>query len=610
MNTLLADFHFLRPLWLVAILPIILLLWLLHRNKRSDNAWRNVCDEHLLPYLLISRGVSNHPILLGLLGLGWIICALALAGPTWSKQPQPVFQILDSRIIVLDLSRSMDSPDLKPSRATRARFKVADILAQIEDGQVGLVVFAGDAFVVSPITRDADTIANMLPALLPEIMPVQGSRLDLGLAKAGELFAQAGVTQGTVIAITDGSNGEPALEQARALAAQGFAVSVLAVGSEQGAPIPTAEGDLLKDGDGNIVVARLNQAELQALARAGGGHYAAIRADNSDLELLLPPSYNTLAATAEPTDQQAESWQEQGPWLVLPLLPLAALAFRRGWLVLLVITMNQVFWPPPAAAWDWNDLWLRSDQQAQQALDREQPERALELASDPWQRGTAAYRAGNYEQAVAAFSELSNAYGYYNRGNALAQLGRYDEALQAYDAALNRQPDMEEAKANQAVVEELIQQQQEQQQPDKDPDQQPQTEAGDDEQQRSQDQAQGGQGQQSEEQQAQTNNQPDETGDDQGDPDPRDTDSGAEGEQQQQVPQQTSQQQEQDQAPQESEQQEVTEAEGEALSEEQRQVMEQWLRRIPDDPAGLLRRKFLYQYQRREAKPAAGEQTW
>ena len=179
-------FHFLQPLWLLAVLPMLALLWGLARPGRADNPWRRIVDAQLLPLLMAGRTGSAGRGALWLLAAGWLIAVLALANPAWERQPRPVFQTTAARVIVLDLSRSMTAPDLQPSRLARARYKVEDMLNRMGEGQTGLVVFAGDAFTVSPLTRDVNTIRALLKALDTGIMPAQGSRADLGLLKADE----------------------------------------------------------------------------------------------------------------------------------------------------------------------------------------------------------------------------------------------------------------------------------------------------------------------------------------------------------------------------------------------------------------------------------------
>ena len=465
MSEWLGDLHLLRPWWLLALVPLALLLFGLARSRGRDNAWRAICDLHLLQHLLISRSAEQGRLLLALLGLAWLLAVLALAGPAWTRQPTAVYQALQTRVVILDLSRSMDTPDLRPSRLARARFKIADVLGHNEEAQTGLVVFAGDAFVVAPITHDAETLLNLLPVLSTDLMPVQGSRVDLALDKAVQLLQQSDSPEGEILLLSDGDAAGQALAAAGRLRAAGYVLSVIGVGTAQGAPVTAEDGSLLKDAQGSIVLPRLDNAALEELARAGGGRYAALSAGADDLDYILASSPQGLDADAvQATDLSAENWRDEGPWLVLALLPLAALAFRRGWLFAAAVYCLPP--PPVAQAWAWSELWQRRDQQAEQALAARQPGRALALAATPWQRGVAAYRLGDYAQAALAFGALDHASGHYNRGNALAQLRRYQDALQAYDAALGRDPNLEDARINRAIVEKLLQQQSQQSAPE------------------------------------------------------------------------------------------------------------------------------------------------
>jgi Ca-activated chloride channel family protein len=616
-------FHFLQPLWFWALLPALLLLWLLRKSDATETAWRRVCDAGLLPYLLTRPGTRTSQLPLWMLGTGWLLAVIALADPVWEKQPQPVFRNEAARVVVLDLSNSMLSPDLKPSRMVRARYKVADILNQDLDGQTGLVVFAGNAFVVTPLTSDVETIRALLSPLEPNLMPAQGSRVDLGLQKAGHLLRQAGLRRGDILLVTDGYDGQRAIDAATKLKQQGYRVSVLGVGTAAGAPIPVSGGGFLRDSRGDIVLPALDQQALQTLATAGGGHYATISNSEADIKRLLLQSAPALDEVVASNDRSTDVWQSHGPLIVLLLLPLAALAFRRGWLLLVLVTVSaSLSMPQPAMALGWDDLWLRADQQAARALQAGDPEQAAQLADDPALRGTAAYQAGDYEQAAAAFTGSVGSDADYNQGNALAKLERYEAAIAAYDRALAKQPGMTDAVHNKAEVEKLLQQQEQQQeqqkdQQDKNDQQDQQNQQGKQEQedeggeqgadqQQSADGSQGDSGEQEEEQDAsaaeQGEQQDESAGEQQQSADAEEADA-AEKERQ------PAQQEAGDKGEQGDQQAQAAAAN--PLDSEEQQAAEQWLRRIPDDPGGLLRRKFLYQYRQQAQDVAAdNQQAW
>jgi Ca-activated chloride channel homolog len=681
-------FHFQQPLWFLALLPLVLLIWQLRGHGSTESAWRRVCDANLLPYLLINpqRGESRLP--LWLFACGWLIAVIALADPVWEKQPQPVFRTEEARVVVLDLSRSMASPDLKPSRLDRARYKVEDVLRRSEEGQVGLVAFAGDAFVVTPLTQDTRTITELLKSLEPGLMPVQGSRVDRGLRKAGELLTQAGAGRGEILLVTDGYEGSQAIDAARDLRRQGYTVSVLGVGTAEGAPLSDGAGGFVHDEKGDIVVPQLDVASLRALAAAGGGRYATITGNGADLDTLLTPLTPHLDAKVEQTGLQTDAWRSRSPWLVLLLLPLAALAFRRGWLLGVILLVAATATPPqPAMASTWDDLWTRRDQQAAQALAAGEHARAAQLATDPRQRGTAQYRAGHYAAALEDFKQANGPNAAYNQGNALARLGHYKEAIAAYDQALAAQPHMEDAQHNKAAVEALLREQ-EKQKKEKQQQQQGQQQQGQQKQQKGQQSGQkssesgkqgGGKGdssnspdQQAAQQesgqgkkddsaaqagngketqndkaskpsadaaqdrqdkapandQAASQNEARKAGQKGAEPqDNKDTAGAGQSLAQNKAENPDKTPAAEQKSPEAARQQAAVRPAGEESAEdggasgaqaaadttftEEQQATEQWLRRIPDDPGGLLRRKFLYQYRQRAASADSGSgQSW
>ena len=605
------SFHFQQPEWFWVLIPVLILLWLLRPSGEQSSAWLKVCDARLLPYLLDKPANSRFYLPLWLLAAGGLLAVIALADPVWEQQQQPVFRNEAARVIVLDLSNSMLSPDLKPSRLVRARYKVAEILKQNMDGQTGLVVFAGDAFTVSPLTHDVDTIQALLSPLEPALMPAQGSRVDLGLQQATGLMQQAGIQQGDILLLTDGFDGQRAIDAARQATRDGYRVSVLGVGTDAGAPIPTGRGGLLRDQQGEIVLPALEQASLRQLAAAGGGSYMAISSGDNDIVFLLSKMSRQLGEGTEQTGMNTAMWRSTGPWLAVLLLPVAALAFRRGWLLVLVILVGgTVSVPQPAMALGWDDLWLRADQQAARALQAGEPEQAAQLARDPALRGTAEYKAGNFDAALDAFAAQADVDAEYNQGNALAQLQRYEDAIAAYDRALEKQPEMADALHNRAEIERLLQQQEQQDE------QQGESGENEDQQQGQQDQDTGGEQQESQ-------NEAGEQGE-QDSSDTQQTDASSADEQQESEdeasaddPQQSEEAKgEEDKKSSEQQLEEQSEnigeeqatAEADPLDSEEQRAAEQWLRRIPDDPGGLLRRKFLYQYKQRAGRSTGSEQ--
>ncbi len=557
-----AEFHFLRPWWL-ALLPVMaLLLWRLAARRFKAGSWRDVIDEALLDHVLIGASLSRRSLRwpLWLAAAATVIAIVALAGPAWERQSTPAFRSDEAMVVVLDLSRSMDATDLKPSRMARAKLKLLDLLRERDRGQTALVVFSAHAFTVTPLTTDVQTIANLVVSLGSDIMPSQGSYPEVGLDKARTLLEQAGVNRGQVLLITDSEVHPTTFASAAELASAGHRLNVLGVGTPDGGPVLNPGGGFLRDNVGQVVVARLDEASLKRLAVTGGGRYATMGVNRDDLSYLANAgSAGDVVADADDSSLQTDLWQDQGAWLVLLLLPLAALAFRRGWL--LALTAVLLLPAQPSQAFEWRDLWLRRDQQGYQAFEQERVAEAAELFEDPRWRAAAQYRAEEYAASAQALRDVDGPEANYNRGNALARAGSFAEAIAAYDRALELDPDHEDAAYNRQLLLENMPQPpagQEGQQSDSDAEDQ-----GQDQQQQSGNEENTGEGEQ----------QPGEEG---------------------------------DQAEGDSESQQQGAAEREAQGEDQEamsdwaseQAADQWLRRIPDDPGGLLRRKFRYQYQR------------
>jgi Ca-activated chloride channel family protein len=458
------EFHFLRPLWLLMLIPLLGLLWALARQSGTLSVWQKVVDAHLLPHLLVDAGgrVGRAPLIL--LALGWLVGTIALAGPVWERLPQPVYQAQAQRVIALDISPTMNATDVPPSRLARARFEVLDLLKRAAEGQTGLLAYGAEPYVVSPLTSDAATIAAQVPSLATNLLPVEGSRrTDLALEKAAELLRRAGSHDGEVILVTDGLDHPAAADEAAAkLRAEGYRVSVLGVGTDKGAPVPMADGGFLKDSSGAILMPRLEIASLRTLAKAGGGRFVPATLGDSDVDTLIPQVRARAGGQVKQQDLRADEWREDGPWLLLLVLPLAALAFRRGWLSPLVLLV--LLTPPPAVhAFEWQDLWLRPDQQAARALASGKAEEAASRFERPDWRAAARYQAGDYKGALKSLDAVSGGEAAYDKGNSLARLGRFEEALKAYDQALAADPQDADSRFNRDLVQKLLEQQKQQQ---------------------------------------------------------------------------------------------------------------------------------------------------
>lgn len=666
---MLLNFHFVRPWWLLALIPAAMLLTYLWRQQQYNHAWQKVIAPDFLAYLIegnISKQ-SRWPFIL--LALAWILSVLALAGPAWNKLPQPVFKNQSASVVVLDLSASMYATDSAPDRFTVAKHKLLDLLHARGDGLTALVVYAGDAHIVTPLTDDINTIENMVTSITPDIMPIPGSNAPEAISLAINLLKQANESHGNIILISDGIDRDQAETVVNLAKNAGTSISVLGVGTVEGAAIKLPNGALLKDNNGAIVTPTLTRSELQTVAKETHGLYVETQLDDSDINALVASASHANIHEKKASDRFSDTWQEEGAWLVLLILPIAAWCFRRGWLlsVFLVIALS------PTQHANASDMFIfkTPDQAGQAAFNQHDYKKAAELFENSEWKGASYYLADDYIKAAETFAKTDTAQSNYNKGNALVKLGeqneagnppKYDDAANAYEDAIksyNRSLELnasnQKAISNKAVAENLLTEikkkieeqknksdQQQNQNNDQskdqnstDPSQKNDSTNSNDQKNQQQDSDDNeSNDKQSNDKQNQQQSQP-QNKDDSSSQD-ENKQSGSQGEQQSQPQsdQQSSQAtdksnkapddknddkqtpaqklnnadkpsddtQQKIASPQEGKKDDTDKsskmtAEDNQHSAEEKQALEQWLRKVPDDPAGLLERKFRYQSQ-------------
>ncbi|WP_027071375.1 VWA domain-containing protein [Luteimonas sp. J29] len=580
MTGLLAQLQFVRPhwLWALAALPLLAAWW--YRQQRRASIWHQHVDAHLLPHVLETGATRAGSGGLAVRMLAFALAVVALAGPGWRHADVEVRQDGRALVVALDLSSAMLAPDLPPSRLLQARAWLASLL-ESHEGEVGLVVFADDAFTVVPLTGDPANVAIFLDALAPDLMPVDGHRPDRAIHHALALLARAGHARGDILLLSNAADAATVSAAQRARA-QGVRVSVLGLGRPAGASY--------RAGDGSLRPSRLEAASLQQVAQAGGGAYASLAAvGTAGVGSLLPGASFTDGGDTR-TLTGTRLLLDGGYWLLPPLMLLVLFAFRRG-VALMALGALMLLPPGLQAAGPGPDAgtpWRRADQVAHARM----------------REGLEAYRAGRHDEAERIWRDLPGADAAYNRGNALARAGRLEDALKAYDEALRRQPGMQDAIANRALVEAALRRDPPQgqggprQQPDagneRDGDGQPGGSAPDP----AQDAASGSDG----EPRGEAEDPPEPEGP-QDAPEPPRQD--GDGDQQQADAAQRERMQraleEAGQGAEDDDGRAVREDAQEAggAERERREAVEAWLRRVPDDPGGLLRARFRLEHERR-----------
>jgi len=444
---LIDDFHFLRPLWLIALPFILIAVFYLQRVQYRATDWRRVFDPELLEALTQANPDARR-WWIDLLIAGLVFAVIALAGPSLKKDTRPVYRKADARVILFDISRSMNATDIAPSRLARSQLAVAKILEESQGHRTALIAYAGDAWLMAPFTRDGRTLKTMLDVLETNIAPVQGSRPDRALLLAEKVIRRGDATRAEVIVLTDGFKGSRPAELATSLRTKGHRVSVLATGTAEGATISLSNGELIRDFNKEVVVAKTDMTLAGELAAAGGGTMRTLSEPLDSIGEWLE-SMAIVPEDEEGLDGQSEdevvTWRDDGPWLILPLLLFASLAFRRGWLMVmpLATAVGVAVSPAPAHA-DFIDIFLRKDQQTAVALERGDFDLAFDKAPDAAWAGTVSYRRGDFAGAALLFIEL-------------------EQALDAYKSALNRYPEHEDATFNFQLVRKLLEQQKQEQ---------------------------------------------------------------------------------------------------------------------------------------------------
>ena len=587
------DFHFIRPLWLIMIPFIFFLIIVFKKRRLSVGNWGNIIDKKLIPYVLHRDQLKEDPKKWWLFTVTGILAVIAMAGPTWEKIQQPSFRADQALVIALDLSRSMNAQDLSPNRLTRGKLKILDILERRRSAQVALIVYSANAFTVTPLTSDSDTIISLINSLDTTIMPSRGSYPSAAIEKGIQLLKQAGASNGEILLVTDGGITSDAFDSVEKLKNEGYKLSVLGVGTEDGAPIPKESGGFVIDNSGQIAIARLEIEDLIKLASIGGGTYTNLTSNDQDINMLL--SERVLDAEESDESLATDQWHEFGPWLLLLIVPLSSLFFRRGWVFILIFTVlpydNQIY------AFEWIDLWKTKNQQAKEAFDNGDYDTAVSLFTDPKWLAAANYDAKNFQKSAQIFNSIDDGDSLYNYANSLAKSGQLKKALEIYNEVIDLENKPEDAIYNRDLIMNLLKEQE--------------SKGENDNNEQSSNEASSGDNNQDEISENSQETQNESSSEDGNNDDQNDLDSNREQSSEEDIEAiERELEKAADNSENELQENNSNEAEvDERMVQEQQQALEQWLRRIPDDPGGLLRRKFRYQYQR-QGVDQDGNQIW
>ncbi len=601
----LGDFHFLRPFWFFAFIPFAWLIYLLWKKSSQNTGLETHISQKLLEHLKFkeSVSVSRYP-LIGL-SIAWLLCIFILAGPTWQKLPQPTFESQSAVIILLDLSPSMRAEDIKPSRIVRAHLKIQDLLRERKDGLTALIAYAGEAHVVTPFTDDTATISNLLSTLVPGILPLPGSNPEMAIEIAQSLVKSSKLNKASILLLTDDMPASSIDRISKELSSNND-LTIIGVGTDEGAPIPY-RGDFLKDEQRNNVISKRSSSVLKNLAEQTNGYYLPIQADSSDIDFYTQYLERRFNADNQQESITGDAWFEFGQLLILLLIPFVLFAFRRGVLlsVFLMVYLGSFFHAPNVYAEEYRSIWKNDNELGFDAWKAQDYNSASKLFNNPQWQGSAYYKNGEYDKALEIFKQDDSAIGDYNQGNAFVNLNQFENAIKAYNSALRKDSSLAQAKKNKELVEKLLEEQkkQQEQQQEQDKKNQQDNNQSQDNQQK-QDSEQGKQDNNSQEN-ANDSNQPNNSSqNDTGDSEPNSVDEDKEDENTPSNSENSAEETTTDNLEKQEEAgedpAELAKSNFDQLSAEERQALEQLLRKVPDDPSGLLRRKFEYEFQKRK----------
>jgi len=465
---MIADFHFLRPFWLLALLAPPAMLWMAARSSDLRNQWKGMIAPHLLDSLIVEPAHERGYYPAWIMAIIMTLAALGAAGPTWKREAPPFVSDTASLVIAVDLSQTMDAIDITPSRIERAKLKIHDILAGRNGARTAVVAYAGSAHLVVPLTDDIDLIETYTDALATRIMPKPGRDTAAAVTLADGLMQRDGAA-GTIVLLTDG------IEPGAAATLKGIksGMAVLGIGTPEGGIIKPPGGGPVSDNGGARPSSKLDAAALKAFGSDTGADVATVTSDDADIRWLAQRIRTNFS---EQTADQGDRWHDLGWWLIIPAVLLSIFSFRRGWLVkLAVMTLSvRLLLPSPATADELADMWLTPDQQGRLAFEKDHFAEAAQHFRDPMWKGAALYKAAQYQDALDAFASVDSPESWYNQGNALLHLGDFTEAIAAYGKALEQRKDWPDATANLSVAQRLLKQQQDkEQEQEQDPNQKP-----------------------------------------------------------------------------------------------------------------------------------------
>ena len=407
------NFHFLRPLWLLTLLPLLFLGRGLWNGLKNTSAWETVCDKNLLDFLIVKGSSRQRRVFRYLALIGLLSGIIALSGPTWRKKQMPVFSPANPVMLLLNLSSDMEGTDITPNRLSRAKFAIDDLLKNLK-AQVGLIVYTSEPYLITPITDDTKIISNLLPAISRDIVPENGDRLNRAIDLAVESLQAGHYNYGNIVV---------------------FAADI---GQELNATLSSATKSHDDGYKINVVdVTAGNNEKLRMLASKGDGTYLNI---SSSINVLAEQINSHINSELQKTKNQQEIWEDSGYWFLLISMLCFIYFFRRGVLVILLFLS--------ISGNSHAGFFTNANQDAARAFAAGDYATAANKFSVTDWKAAASYRNRDYHAAESLYRQGEGIENMYNLGNALAKSGKIEDAIKQYEEVLKINPEHEDAKFN------------------------------------------------------------------------------------------------------------------------------------------------------------------
>ncbi|MDE0589445.1 VWA domain-containing protein [Halocynthiibacter sp. C4] len=423
----LEAFHFLRPMVLLALLPVLAVWWIIRRRATRPQMPREGLAPHLRDALTVGAERRGRVLPIDTSALVIAFAILGASGPSWTRQVDPFFTQTGPLVVVLKVTPSMEQKDVAPTRLDRAKFKIRDLLDLRAGARTALVAYAGSAHRVMPFTEDPSVMLPYLEGLSPDVMPQEGADLGAALEIASSILGDE-EAPGSILVVSDEMN----------------AGEASAVSDFDTAPITVLS--VLPDG----------QSAFSG-STPSGVQSVTLTADNADVAQI--DRITAIAYRRALLEDTSQPWEDRGWWFAIPAALVALFWFRLGWTMrwtAVVLAIAAIAPPQTARADGIADWFFTPDQQGYRAYQNKDFAAAAEAFADPYWQGYALFRSGQYPEAIAVLETLDTPEAAFTLGHAYIRNRQYRDGVRAFETVLERDPDFPDAQHNLDVSKQIV----------------------------------------------------------------------------------------------------------------------------------------------------------